>query len=78
MEQYDNFIKVVGRLPLHRLSTRFINRIDIPNPQGNPLQLQEYLTAGVSAPDALKEMRLRSFVVSSTFQDDANEFMHVT
>ena len=43
-ENWQQWVDIAGKRQLVRVGVRYINRIDIPNPEGGPLNLDDYLT----------------------------------
>jgi uncharacterized protein (TIGR04255 family) len=52
-DNFDEFTKVVGRLQVVRLATRFLNRIDIPMKVVEGRDLTVFTKLGVALPEAL-------------------------
>lgn len=52
-DSYEAFVKLFGRLPVEKASSRFINRIDIPNAIILGQNVEDFLRLGVQAPPGL-------------------------
>jgi uncharacterized protein (TIGR04255 family) len=64
-ENLETFAKVVGRQPIVRLATRFINRIDIPNNQYNAARTKDFVTFGASVPGQIAESVTAHFATAN-------------
>jgi uncharacterized protein (TIGR04255 family) len=68
--------KTKFRNTINRVSTRFINRIDIPiDPQSNQVNLDEYLNVGVTLPTSTQSMTIANLSVNCTLAS-ANDGLH--
>ena len=76
--QWDALKKVTDHIALSRVSTRFINRIDVPARSADKsIDLRKYFSAGLSLPTSLSSMALKAFNVSCSLVDEKNELMQV-
>jgi uncharacterized protein (TIGR04255 family) len=64
--------KYIGNVELKRVSTRFINRIDIPSPAGKEIILNEYFKFGLALPDIDSKLRTLQFNISCRLRDEKN------
>ncbi|HXT08511.1 MAG TPA: TIGR04255 family protein [Roseiarcus sp.] len=65
--------KIAKQIPVSFVSTRYINRIDIPSGSHLPLRLDEYFRLGVSLPADLEMFSLETFHVQfSASRPDKN------
>jgi hypothetical protein len=55
----------VGRQPIVRVATRFINRIDIPNNQYNAARTKDFVTFGASVPAQIAESVTAHFATAN-------------
>jgi uncharacterized protein (TIGR04255 family) len=62
-ENWEIWKRVVGYRKLIRLGVRYINRIDIPNPEGEALDVQKYMNYYPSFPN-LSGNAMRSFTMN--------------
>ncbi|MBS0232004.1 MAG: TIGR04255 family protein, partial [Proteobacteria bacterium] len=74
---WEIFKSTVGHVGLSRLSTRFINRIDIPNKLGNSILLNDYFSLGLVLPKAVSEMGLVQFGISCRLDDPKNSLLNI-
>lgn len=51
MHDWGTVVGVIGRRPVERIGLRYINRIDIPDRGGKPIQFDEYVTVQPSLPN---------------------------
>lgn len=56
-----------SRVVVKKLSTRFLNRIDIPVDKDSSVQIGEWFKFGVTVPDGFNPFIMNSFSVKSTF-----------
>lgn len=76
-EQWDVLKKVRSFSKLAKISTRFINRIDIPVPKDHVLDLPQYLVAGISLPEFAQKKSLTNFYINCALLDDDAKFINV-
>ena len=76
-EQWDALKKVRSFSRLAKVSTRFINRIDIPAVKDQVLDLPQYLAAGLSLPDFAQRKSLTNFYVNCALLDEDAKFTNV-
>lgn len=69
--------KIVGYKPVSRVSTRYINRIDIPVSSGGYVDLQKYLNVGLSLPPYAQAMSLQNFSLNSSLNNSHGENLQV-
>lgn len=70
LEQWNKFTKVLKNASVKTVSTRFVNRIDIPvGDDEAPIPLNEYLNVGVSIPTHLDKMQLQNFHVHCSLNE---------
>jgi uncharacterized protein (TIGR04255 family) len=67
--------KIVGHKPISRVSTRYINRIDIPAGATGVVDLPKYFNIGVSLPQYAQGMSLQTFAINCTL---INSIQHYT
>lgn len=72
---WDDLTKIVGFRPLDSLSTRYINRIDVPTKIGLKPQVSDYLTVGVVTPEAVGNLDV--FSLNARVLSDDGRFQHV-
>lgn len=68
--------KVVGRRPISRVSTRYINRIDIPVGAGG-VDLHKYFNVGLSLPQYAQSMSLQTFAINCTLINSIEHYNSV-
>ncbi len=83
-ELFDNahhawtvFKTVVGHVGLSRLSTRFINRIDIPNKNSERILVNDYFSLGIVLPKVVSDMGLLQFGISCRLDDPKNRLLNI-
>ncbi len=76
-EQWDILKKVRSYSRLAKVSTRFINRIDIPATKDHVLDLPQYLVAGLSLPEFAQRKSLTNFYVNCALLDEDTKFTNV-
>ncbi|MGH7782367.1 MAG: TIGR04255 family protein [Candidatus Binatia bacterium] len=74
---WKELVKVVKHQSLARVSTRYINRIDIPVGVNGRVELHKYLTAGLSLPQYGQSLALQNFGVNCVLLDPGNQYTHV-
>jgi uncharacterized protein (TIGR04255 family) len=51
-KNWESFTSVVGRRELGRIGVRYLNRIDVPAPAGEPISIEQYLNVHTDLPSA--------------------------
>jgi uncharacterized protein (TIGR04255 family) len=74
---WDALTKIVGRKPISRVSTRYINRIDIPVGATGVVDLHKYFHVGLSLPDYAKRMSLQTFAINSSLLNSSEQYVSV-
>ncbi len=69
--------KHVGNVDLSMVSTRFINRVDIPNKSNDVVQLGEYFRIGLVIPDELRKLSYVQFHQNCRLQDTQNSLINI-
>jgi uncharacterized protein (TIGR04255 family) len=73
--------KVLSKIAKHKalshVSTRYINRIDIPVNKNGRVDLHEYFNTGLSLPPYVQEMALQTFHVNCSLLDASEEYKYV-
>lgn len=69
--------KIVGRKPISRVSTRYINRIDIPVGTAGVVDLQKYFNIGVSLPQYTQDMSLQTFTINCSLINSVEHYNSV-
>ena len=77
LKQFDKAEKVLRPLQLSRVSTRFLNRIDIPAMSGTTVNLSDYFAAGLSIPSSLTLQGLAQFNLNFTLSDQEQKISSV-
>ena len=74
-EEWNIFSKILRYRDLSHVSTRYINRIDIPVGRGNSVDLHRYFTIGLSLPPHVQSMQLQTFYVHSSLLDSSGKYV---
>lgn len=74
--QWDALLKAKHGGRVGRVSTRFVNRIDIPLQPANNLALVDYFNVGVSLAGRTATMSLQQFNIGLNLLDQSGRFMH--
>lgn len=75
--QWKRFVGVTGEHNPKRISTRFINRIDIPIEDGGSLNLADYFAIGPSLPVDIKALVMDEFHLAFGLLDRSKSFKHM-
>jgi uncharacterized protein (TIGR04255 family) len=73
-DEWNIFSKIIKRRDLSHVSTRYINRIDIPVGMGGRVDLHKYFTIGLSLPPHVQSMELQTFYVRSSLLDSSRKY----
>lgn len=77
-QQLGQFREFIGRPAVNTISTRFINRIDVPIPDpSSSINLSDYLLIGVALPPDFASRSLASLAVQTSFADDDGRVRYV-
>lgn len=77
-QQLGQFREFIGRPAVNTISTRFINRIDVPTPDSSSsINVGDYLLIGVALPPDLANRSLASLAVQTSFADDDGRVRYV-
>lgn len=74
---WDSFKKIIGHTQIARVSTRYVNRIDIPVDVGGQIDLRRYFSVGPSLPDYAETMSLQNFSVSCALLHSDSQFINM-
>lgn len=66
-ENYESFTKIIGRKTLSRVSSRFVNRIDIPLAEMKEVDMLEFVRFGVAMPEEMSKS-IGPYSVAANFQ----------
>jgi uncharacterized protein (TIGR04255 family) len=69
-------LKKIDNKAVNRVSTRFINRIDIPIEKDGRVDLHKYFSAGLSLPPYAQAMTLQSFYINCSLLHSNKNYMH--
>jgi uncharacterized protein (TIGR04255 family) len=69
--------KIVGHKPISRVSTRYINRVDIPVGAAGVVDLHKYFTVGLSLPQYAQGMSLQAFVINCSLINTIEKYTTV-
>ena len=76
-EHWNALAKIVKRRDLSHVSTRYINRIDIPVDMNERVDLHKYFCAGLSLPPYAQAMALQTFNVNCSLLDPSGLYKYV-
>jgi len=71
---WDVLTKTVGYKPVSRVSTRYINRIDIPVGATREVDLHKYFNVGLSLPQYAQDMSLQTFSIYCSLINDIGHY----
>lgn len=69
--------KIIAYKPVSRVSTRYINRIDIPVGDDGYVDLKKYFNVGLSLPTYTQGMTLQNFFLNTALRHKDGEYMNV-
>jgi len=69
--------KIVGHKPIFRVSTRYINRIDIPVGSSGVVDLHKYFNVGLSLPQYAQGMSLQAFAINCSLLNSIEHYNSV-
>jgi uncharacterized protein (TIGR04255 family) len=69
--------KIVGHKPISRISTRYINRVDIPVGAAGVVDLHKFFTLGLSLPQYAQDMSLQAFVINCSLINTIEKYTTV-
>lgn len=76
-EHWNVLSKIAKHKALSHVSTRYINRIDIPVNKNGRVDLHEYFNAGLSLPLYVQAMALQTFHVNCSLLHASEEYKYV-
>lgn len=76
-ENWDFLVKIIDKKALSMVSTRFINRIDVPVSPNDKLNLNAYFNLGLSLPSKIVGMDLNGFNINFGATDEKNQYRTV-
>lgn len=74
---WDVLKKIITYKPIARVSTRYINRIDIAVGINGQIDLSKYFSAGLSLPNYAEKMALQNFYVNCSLLHPNTQFINV-
>jgi uncharacterized protein (TIGR04255 family) len=76
-EFWNVLAKIVKRRALSHVSTRYINRVDIPVDANGRVDLHKYFAVGLSLPPYVQSMALQTFHVTSSLLHPSGNYRYV-
>lgn len=76
-EHWNVLAKIAKRKALSHVSTRYINRIDIPVDINGRVDLHKYFNAGLSLPPYVQEMALQTFHVNCSLLHASEQYKYI-
>jgi uncharacterized protein (TIGR04255 family) len=76
-EHWNVLAKIIKHRALSHVSTRYINRIDIPVEQNGSVDLNRYFNAGLSLPSYAQNLILESFHINCSLAHASEQYRYV-
>lgn len=76
-DHWNVLAKIIKHKTLRCVSTRYINRIDIPVDINGGVDMQRYFNAGLSLPPTLQTMALQEFQFTCSLLDASEQFKYI-
>jgi uncharacterized protein (TIGR04255 family) len=74
---WDVLTKIIGHKPISRVSTRYINRIDVPVGTAGAVDLHKYFNVGLSLPGYAERMSLQTFAINCSLNNSTENYVSV-
>jgi uncharacterized protein (TIGR04255 family) len=76
-ENWDVLVSLLKRKEVSHVSTRFVNRIDIPLVKGERIDLDKYFNVGIKFPICAREMSVDLFSFNSSLIHESGKYKYV-